>query len=81
MGFTNFPPKDDATFKAAIAAGPSILAEVLKTAIADRKIDLAAAAVMALAQVTDSGTVSHRPAPSAGQCALCTWSPCPVHRS
>jgi HEAT repeat protein len=58
VGFTNFPPNDDATFKAATAAGPLILAEVLKTAITDRKIDLAAAAVMALAQVTDQRALS-----------------------
>ena len=57
-GFTHFPAKDDATFKAATASGPSILAEVLKTAIADGKTDLAAAATIALAQVTDRGMLS-----------------------
>jgi hypothetical protein len=58
VGFTNFPAKDDAAFKAATASGPSILAEVLKTAIADSKTDLAAAATIALAQVTDRGALS-----------------------
>jgi hypothetical protein len=58
VGFTNFPAKDDATFKAARASGPSILADVLKTAIADGKTDLAAAATIALADVTDRGALS-----------------------
>jgi HEAT repeat protein len=45
--------KDPATFAAATAAGPSLLGEVLETAIADGKKDLAAVAVLALAKVTD----------------------------
>ncbi len=47
------PAKDPATFAAATAAGPSLLGEVLETAIADGKKDLAAVAVLALAKVTD----------------------------
>ncbi len=39
------PAQDPATFSAATAAGPSLLGEVLETAIADGKTDLAAAAV------------------------------------
>jgi HEAT repeat protein len=58
VGFTNFLAKDDAAFKAAMASGPSILAEALKTAIADGKTNLAAVAVVALAQVTDPGALS-----------------------
>ena len=50
VGFTAFPAKDPATFAAATASGPSILGEVLKTAIADGKTDLAAAAATALAR-------------------------------
>ncbi len=44
VGYAEFPAKDPATFAAATASGPSILGDVLKTAIADRKTDLAAAA-------------------------------------
>jgi HEAT repeat protein len=47
------PAKDPATFAAATAAGPSLLSEVLETAIADGKSDLAAVTVLALAKVTD----------------------------
>jgi len=42
-----------ATFAAATAAGPSLLGEVLETAIADGKTNLAAVAALALAKVTD----------------------------
>jgi hypothetical protein len=45
--------QDPATFAAATAAGPALLARVLETAIADGKPDLAAVAVLALARVTD----------------------------
>jgi hypothetical protein len=45
--------QEPATFAAATAAGPALLAQVLETAIADAKPDLAAAAVLALAKVTD----------------------------
>jgi len=58
VGFTSFPAQDQATFTAATANGPFILGEVLKTAIADGKTDLAAAAAMALAQVTDRAALS-----------------------
>ncbi len=47
------PAQDPATFSAATAAGPSLLGEVLETAIADGKSDLAAVAVLALARVTN----------------------------
>ena len=64
-GSTAFPAQDPATFAAATAAGPDVLGEVLETAIADGKTDLAAAAVTALGQVTDrDGPGRRRPAPS-----------------
>ena len=44
VGFISFPAMDQPTFAGAIASGPFILSEVLKTAIADGKTDLAAAA-------------------------------------
>ena len=40
VGFNSFPAQDQATFATAIARGPSILSDVLKTAIADGKTDL-----------------------------------------
>ncbi|MGP0067324.1 MAG: HEAT repeat domain-containing protein [Isosphaeraceae bacterium] len=52
------PAKDPATFSAATAAGPSLLGEVLETAIADGKSDLAAVAVLALAKVTDRASLA-----------------------
>jgi len=58
VGFTSFPAQDQATFAAAIASGPSILGDVLKNAVTDGKTDLAAAAAMALAQVTDRAALS-----------------------
>ena len=65
VGFDEFPAKDQATFAAATASGPSILGDVLKTAIADGKTDLAAAAARALGQVTDPGALAatRRPHP------------------
>lgn len=53
VGFTSFPAQDQATFAATTAAGPSLLSEVLKTAIADGKTDLAAMAASALGSVID----------------------------
>ena len=52
-GFSEFPTKDEAIFNAAKASGPLILIDVLKTAIADRKAELAAIAATALGQVID----------------------------
>ncbi len=52
-GFTKFNPQDQAEFKAATAAGPSLLTEALKTAIGDGKTDLAAVLAAALGGVTD----------------------------
>ena len=63
VGYAEFPAKDQATFDAATASGPSILGDVLKTAIADGKTDLAAAAAKALGQVTDVASLSATPRP------------------
>jgi HEAT repeat protein len=58
VGYGAFPANDQATFGAATASGPLVLSDVLRTAIADGKTDLAAVAVMALAQVTDATALS-----------------------
>ena len=50
--------QDPATFAAATAAGPALLATVLETAIADGKSELATAAILALAKVTDRAALS-----------------------
>ncbi len=50
--------QEPATFAAATAAGPALLTEVLETAIADGKPDLAAVAVAALAKVTDRAALA-----------------------
>jgi len=65
VGFNAFPARDQATYAEAIKAGPRVLTEVLRTAIADGKDELAAAAASALGQVTDRGLLSHdgRPQP------------------
>jgi HEAT repeat protein len=65
VGFTAFPAKDPASLAAAKATGPSILSEVVKTAVADGKTDLAAAAVIALGEVTDPASLAAggRPSP------------------
>ena len=58
VGSSSFLAQDQPTFAAVIASGPALLEEVLKTAIADGKTDLAAVAVTALAHVTDRSTLS-----------------------
>lgn len=64
-GLSSFPTKDAATFQAAKATGASILIDVLKTAILDRKAELAATAATALGQVIDKSalTATGRPHP------------------
>ena len=63
-GFTQFPAKDQATFDAAKASGPGVLVDVIKTAIADGKTDLAAAAVRTLGRATSLGDLDRtRPNP------------------
>jgi hypothetical protein len=58
VGFTNFPAGDPAAFSAAKAAGPAVLEDVLRTAVADGKTELAAAAATALGQITDRAALS-----------------------
>jgi len=58
VGFEAFPAKDQATLGAATATGASVLSDALKTAIADGKPELAAAAAMALGQITDRSALA-----------------------
>jgi HEAT repeat protein len=58
VGFNSFSASTAPTFTAAKASGPSILSEVLKTAVADGKTDLAATAATALGQVVDRAALS-----------------------
>ena len=58
VGFNAFPAQDRATFASAVAAGPTVLAEVLRKAVADGKDELAAAAATALGQVTEPALLS-----------------------
>ena len=65
VGLSAFPTKDPASFDLAKASGPIILSEVLKTAVADGKTELAAMAATALGQVIDRAalTATGRPHP------------------
>ena len=58
VGFNAFPAQDQGAFASAVAAGPAVLAEVLRKAIADGKDELAAATAAALGQVTDRALLS-----------------------
>ncbi len=53
VGYHAFPAQDQGTFNKALTAGPTVLAEVLRKAIADGKDELAAVAATALGQTTD----------------------------
>jgi HEAT repeat protein len=53
VGFRSLPAQDPNALLAAKSSGPTILGQVLKTAIDDGKFDLAAVAAMILGQVTD----------------------------
>ncbi len=58
-GVANYPANDPAnTFAAALAAGPAVLGDVVRQAIADGKSDLAAAAALALGKVTDANALA-----------------------
>lgn len=58
-GVANFPANDPAnTFAAAVAAGPAVLGDVLRQAVADGKSDLASVAAMALGKVTDANALA-----------------------
>ncbi len=58
VGFEAFPAKDQATLGAATATGTAVLGDVLKTAIADGKTDLAAAAAIVLGQIADRSALA-----------------------
>ena len=59
VGFTNYPANDPGnTFAAATAAGPTVLGDVLRQAIADGKMDLAALAANALGKVTETNALA-----------------------
>jgi hypothetical protein len=72
VGFSAFPDRDQATFTMATTSGPSILEEVLKTAVADGKTELAAVAIMALARTTDQTALSRTGKPHPLVSALST---------
>ena len=58
-GFDRFPAGDPSnTLSTAIAAGPAVLGDVLRRAIADGKTDLAAVAATALGKVTDASALA-----------------------
>jgi hypothetical protein len=58
-GFDKYPANDPSnTFASAVAAGPAVLGDVLRTAIADGKSDLAAVAALALGKVTDTSALA-----------------------
>jgi CheY-like chemotaxis protein len=59
VGFANFPANDPSNvFSAAVAAGPAVLGDVLRQAIADGKPDLAAITATALGKVTDASALA-----------------------
>lgn len=59
-GFANFPASDPTNaYATALASGPAILGQVLRTAIADGKTDLAAASATALGHVTDRDVLAN----------------------
>jgi len=53
VGYGNFPAQDQATYAEALAAGPEVLGDLLRGAIATGRTDLAAATAQALGQVAD----------------------------
>jgi hypothetical protein len=58
-GFDKYPAVDPSNaFADAVAAGPAVLGEVLRGAIADGKTDLAAVAATALGRVTDASSLA-----------------------
>ena len=78
-GFTSFIAQDQAKFNATTAAGPSLLTEVLKTAIADGKTDLAAVPASAFGRSDrPERPFCHRPAPSSGRCVFTSGPTAPI---
>ncbi len=63
VGFANFPAQDQATYAEALAAGPEVLADLLRGAIATDRTNLAAVTAEALGQVADPRLPSSRGRP------------------
>ncbi|WP_206108062.1 hypothetical protein [Paludisphaera soli] len=65
VGFANFPAKDQETYAEALAAGPEVLADLLRGAIATNRTNLAAVTAEALGQVADPSlpSIGGRPHP------------------
>jgi len=64
VGYAAYPSADPTnSFPLALAVGPDILGRVLRAAIADGKLDLAAAVAQALGQVTDRDVLASGPEP------------------
>ncbi|MGO9599766.1 MAG: HEAT repeat domain-containing protein [Isosphaeraceae bacterium] len=57
-GLSGFPAQDKPAFAQALSAGPDTVAEVLRTAIADGKDELAAAAAIVLGQLSDASALA-----------------------
>jgi hypothetical protein len=57
-GLDGFPTQDKPAFTQALGAGPDTVAEVLRTAIADGKDELAAAAATVLDQLSDASALA-----------------------
>jgi HEAT repeat protein len=53
VGLHEFSTKDHATYQQALATGPVVMTEVLRTALADGRDELAAVATMVLGKLTD----------------------------
>jgi HEAT repeat protein len=58
VGVSSFPAKDQTTFAAVKAAGPLIVTDILRTAIANDKSDVAIAAVVTLGDLTDAAALA-----------------------
>lgn len=65
VGFKNFPAQDQAVHDVAKKAGPAVLSEVLRKAVADGKDELAAATATILGEVTDASALSRGGRPHA----------------
>ncbi|AMV35869.1 hypothetical protein [Planctomyces sp. SH-PL62] len=65
VGFANFPAQDQETYAEALAAGPEVLADLLRGAIATSRVNLAAVTAEALGKVADPSLPSRdgRPHP------------------
>ncbi|MDG3007496.1 hypothetical protein [Paludisphaera mucosa] len=60
VGYANFPAKDQETYAEVLAAGPEVLGDLLRGAIATRRGNLAAATAEALGKVADPSLPSRQ---------------------